>query len=130
MLRRRAALFEPLLTQLNPNVYQDTLRQFMFDLGDIHGDVADIRSGHKHPVKKINEAYAVVMLHPLERFCMGLSVSLCAALCKRSSISRCSCGRLRKCVLCEGCASRAQLYFCVFCCVCVSNRRTASSPTS
>jgi hypothetical protein len=61
MHRRRATLFEPLLAQLNPNVYLVPLRQMMFDIGDVYSDIVDLRVGEKHPAAKINESCVIVI---------------------------------------------------------------------
>eukprot|EP00300_Choanocystis_sp_HF-7_P007943 c15606_g1_i1.p1 GENE.c15606_g1_i1~~c15606_g1_i1.p1 ORF type:complete len:634 (+),score=169.64 c15606_g1_i1:44-1903(+) len=57
MLKRKINLFEPIITELNPRVYVDTIRNLAHDLASTYQEMADlkIQDGEEGHVKKINE---------------------------------------------------------------------------
>ena len=62
MHKRRAAIMEPLLLELNPNAYWDLVKRLTFHLGETYGDMLDMQLEKRRsdgaeavPGKKINQ---------------------------------------------------------------------------
>lgn len=57
MLKRKINLFEPIISELNPRVYVDTIRNLSHELATTYQEIADLKVDDKEEghVKKINE---------------------------------------------------------------------------
>jgi hypothetical protein len=57
MLKRKINLFEPIINDLNPRIYVDTIRNLSHELAETYQEIADLKAkeDEESHVQKINE---------------------------------------------------------------------------